>query len=68
MNPGIRSRVTQCEGKRPYATRKDAVKWRRKMHALEAYRCPHCGQFHLGNRPKGTGRPKPPPPAIELEF
>lgn len=68
MNRGVRLKVNQCEGKRAYASWTEATKWRRNMHALEAYHCPHCGQFHLGNKPKRAGRPKPPPPAIELEF
>lgn len=68
MRALVRAKLTQCDGKKSYATWADAVKWRRKMHGLEAYRCPHCRLFHLGNKLKGLGRPKPPPPPIELEF
>lgn len=64
----VRPRITQCVGKLSYATWSEARASRVRMHALDIYRCPHCGQFHLGNKPKGTGRPKPLPPAIELEF
>lgn len=59
-------RASQCDGKQGYPN------WAKargaNSHHLDIYRCPHCGQFHLGNKPKGQGRPKPPPPAIELEF
>ncbi|QDZ10543.1 hypothetical protein [Devosia ginsengisoli] len=63
-----RNPLTQCEGKVAYGSWREARSGRLRMHNLEIYRCPHCGQFHLGNKPKGQGRPKPPPPAIELEF
>lgn len=68
MKTALRAQLTQCEGKKAYAFYREATAHRLKMHGLQAYRCPHCGQFHLGNKPKGLGRPKPPPPAIELEF
>lgn len=68
MRPLRFSQYTQCAGKRAYSSYADARASRRPMAQLGIYRCPHCGQFHLGNKPKGMGRPKPPPPAIELEF
>ena len=68
MNLGIRSRLTQCAGKKAHPSWHEATKALPPGGRLDIYRCPHCGQFHLGTRPKGTGRPKPPPPAIELEF
>lgn len=67
MKPIRFTEVTQCAGKRGYPTYQEARTARRHF-TLDIYRCPHCGQFHLGNKPKGQGRPKPPPPAIELEF
>lgn len=60
--------VTQCVGKQGHLSYRAASEARGANHRLDIYRCPHCGQFHLGNKPKGMGRPKPPPPAIELEF
>ena len=60
--------VTQCNGKKAYGTWASARAARGPSDRLDIYRCPHCGQFHLGNKPKGLGRPKPQPPAIELEF
>lgn len=68
MKPLRFSQYTQCAGKQSYSSYADARASRRFMAHLDIYRCPHCGQFHLGNKPKGMGRPKPPPPAIELEF
>lgn len=68
MKPYRFTQLTQCVGKRGYETYGEARSSRRQMTHLDIYRCPHCGQFHLGNKPKGMGRPKPPPPAIELEF
>lgn len=66
MSVSVFSAESQCNGKKPYSS------WRKaksaNSHHLDIYHCPHCGQFHLGNKPKGQGRPKPPPPAIELEF
>ena len=59
-------RKSECTGKHPYPSRSKAA------HALKPklhiYRCPHCGWFHVGSKRKALGRPKPPPPAIELEF
>jgi hypothetical protein len=60
------SKLSQCDGKHPYPSFLKAKQ--AKPRYLDIYHCPHCGQFHLGNKPKGQGRPKPPPPAIELEF
>lgn len=66
MAVAVFSQLTQCVGKKPYQSWQKAR--RANSHHLDIYHCPHCGQFHLGNKPKGQGRPKPPPPAIELEF
>lgn len=66
MNTVTYSRPSQCDGKRGYPTYLTAKQANGRR--LDIYHCPHCGQFHLGNKPKGQGRPKPPPPAIELEF
>lgn len=59
--------LTQCAGKKSYDTWANARAARGPSERLDIYRCPHCGQFHLGRKPKGFGRPKPQPPAIELE-
>lgn len=67
MKPERFTEVTQCAGKRAHKSY-EAARTARRGHNLDLYRCPHCGQFHLGNKPEGLGRPKPPPPAIELEF
>lgn len=60
--------ISQCAGKKSYRSWRNAKDARGPSERLDIYRCPHCGQFHLGNKPKGMGRPKPQPPAIELEF
>ena len=67
MKPLRFAEVTQCAGKKPYATWANAQASRGHAKPLDIYRCPHCGQFHLGRKPKGMGRPKPQPPMIELE-
>jgi rubrerythrin len=53
------SRSTQCVSKRQYETRSEANATARKMREngqadsrLHAYRCPHCGWFHIGNYPE----------------
>jgi NAD-dependent SIR2 family protein deacetylase len=46
----------QCAGKYTYRTKNEAkVAARRTMplHGkMRAYRCPHCGSFHLGHSPE----------------
>ncbi|HEV7345494.1 MAG TPA: hypothetical protein VGN60_07660 [Devosia sp.] len=66
MTIGTFSQSGQCQDKKPFATW--AIARGANPRHLDIYRCPHCGQFHIGHKPKGMGRPKPPPPAIELEF
>lgn len=68
MKQRTEPKAAQCEGKKPYSSWREARLQQSHSERLQIYRCPHCGQFHLGNKPKGQGRPKPPPPAIELEF
>lgn len=47
--------LDQCEGKRRYKRRRDAVKAKRQVETayrgrkLIAYPCPHCQTWHLGN-------------------
>lgn len=48
---------TQCDGKRPYrdkATAKTVAKRseRSLRQRLHPYRCPHCGYWHLGHKPR----------------
>ena len=57
-----------CAGKFGHASYRDAEAQRGHFKHLNIYHCPHCGKFHLGNKPKRQGRPKPPPPSIDLEF
>lgn len=68
MKPIRFGQISQCAGKKSYSTWRNARDARGPSERLDIYRCPHCGQLHLGNKPKGMGRPKPQPPAIELEF
>jgi hypothetical protein len=68
MRQRVEPEAAQCQGKKPYTSWHEARRQQAHSHHLDIYHCPHCGQFHLGNKPKGQGRPKPPPPAIELEF
>lgn len=56
------SPLSQCNGKIRYRTRRWAkqaiVEMRAHGHhtaTLSAYLCPHCGFFHIGNRPAATG-------------
>lgn len=67
MKPLRFAQISQCAGKQSYETWANAQEVRRAYKSLDIYRCPHCGQFHLGRKPKGFGRPKQQPPAIELE-
>jgi predicted RNA-binding Zn-ribbon protein involved in translation (DUF1610 family) len=52
----MRSRVVQCDGKRPYASKAEAKTAARRLEHLlgrmVSYRCPHCGRFHIGHRPR----------------
>ena len=58
-HPAWYRRLSDCEGKESYATKGAAMTvirritrkpGRRRPHELNAYRCVHCGQFHIGNR------------------
>jgi hypothetical protein len=45
----------QCDGKRSYSSKRHAKEAGRRAEQstktrLGAYRCPHCGLFHLGTR------------------
>jgi hypothetical protein len=53
-----RLRRKACEGKRKHATREGALVELRRVAAdrrdsIGAYRCKHCGHFHIGHR-RGT--------------
>jgi hypothetical protein len=53
------ARRKQCEGKNKYLTIDEAVSaadHRRRAvgAALDAYRCPFCGAFHIGHRTKSA--------------
>jgi hypothetical protein len=45
--------ANQCEGKRPYPTKRDAKAAARAIEQrtgrLRPYRCCHCGKFHIGH-------------------
>ena len=43
----------QCAGKRGYRSKGDAKRVAKRvgMTGVAAYRCPHCGFFHLGTKP-----------------
>lgn len=50
----IPSGVCQTTGKRSYGTRKVAKRTLRRVHQgarMQAYRCGHCGFFHVGHIP-----------------
>lgn len=63
MNGGIKvfNPRYQCDGKRPYVKKADAKRAaklsERSLGRLRAYRCPHCGFFHLGHsvHPRSVG-------------
>lgn len=46
----------QCHGKRGYRTKAYAklrirrMRWVEERESLHAYRCVHCGAFHIGHR------------------
>lgn len=46
----------QCTGKKRYLTKAEAKSVKRTARAVDrachAYRCPHCGLFHLGHLPR----------------
>lgn len=51
------SPLAQCVGKRTFGSKKAAKRYHRRAltvhgggEALDAYRCPHCGWFHLGHK------------------
>lgn len=53
MPEKLRNYVSQCSGKMKFDSRHNARKAssrmnRRKKKPVEAYRCPHCGFYHLG--------------------
>lgn len=58
----------QCRGKVAYGTKQLAKRAIRRFRAevtnpgarkqITAYRCPHCGRFHLGHKP-GSRKAKP---------
>lgn len=49
------SPTTQCEGKKRYRTKREAKNAarhaERAIGRTTAYRCPHCGAFHIGHEP-----------------
>lgn len=53
--------ASQCEGKHKYPSAAAANKVARaqskkKRSRIEAYKCPTCGAFHVGQRPRKAGR------------
>lgn len=63
--------VKQCEGKKPFRSRKDAMRrvigLTNSFHAkhgkptsrLNVYECPHCGSWHIGHKRKGKVHANP---------
>lgn len=56
MTVRVYSPRSQCEGKRPFISKRDAKRVARhaESHGLgraQVYRCPHCGDFHIGHKP-----------------
>ncbi len=54
------SAESQCHGKRPFTTKKlakqAATLGEQAVGRLHPFRCPHCGQWHLGHKPaSGAG-------------
>lgn len=56
-NAYVGAYTAQCEGKRPFESKALAKLVIRRhrgcggvMGLLSAYRCPHCGDFHIGKR------------------
>jgi hypothetical protein len=61
---------SQCFGKHPFKRASDARKVaRRGAIVAQVYRCPHCGQFHIGHahERRTRRRPQPSPPPINLD-
>lgn len=61
-------RATTCDGKQAFTTRSMANKVAslssgRSSMPMTAYKCPHCGAYHIGSRtakpPTHNRRPKP---------
>lgn len=56
MPPRVYSAETQCAGKRPYVTKDEAKRAAKRSEAsfgrMHAYRCAHCGDYHIGHKPK----------------
>ena len=49
---------SQCKGKRPYSRKRDvkraiksAERTSLRVGRMSAYRCPHCGAWHMGHSP-----------------
>lgn len=66
MSSRRRRRRQECTRKRAFSSEEEARRaarsFRRSLPAydgrwLDAYRCPWCGQWHIGNRP-GKYRPR----------
>ncbi len=57
----VRDPAYQCWRKRPYSTKKDAKGAARSIEQragrLHVYRCPHCGSWHIGHRPRRPATP-----------
>lgn len=56
----VYSPISQCNGKRPFATKADAKRAaraaERSLGRMRAYRCPHCSTndepiWHVGHKP-----------------
>ena len=57
MSQNLGTHLSTCERKRPYGSKREAkvaieqVQARKGGGALNAYRCEHCGRWHIGHRP-----------------
>lgn len=49
------TKAAQCDGKQPFASHSIAIKVASRLGNANAYRCPHCHQFHVGHK-----APRPP--------
>lgn len=58
MAPRRFSPESQCIGKQRYPRKADAKRAARRVEQnfgrMRAYRCVHCGSFHIGHRPPST--------------